>query len=378
MRIICNIFVTFFLLLALPLPVFGIMQQDPSQRIVLEHSDSLRVRHGIRELMGHVRIRRGETVIKSDNALQDQAEGRVVLTGNVHLTEPDRKAKAERMSFNEVSGDFEASRSVDMTVGDSLRIRCDMAKYIKSEGRIDLFGSVVIDNLTDGSRITGKHGRWLVDSKKGVIDEQPVYKLPGKESEDGDTLTILSKKLEFYQDSRSALFTGEVKLTQDALTTYSDTLHHMPDSSRTYLSGNPFIVRDNDQVMGDMMELHYRGKELEKMIIQGNAIALSRRNPESLRYDRLDGNTLMLITVNDSTRRIRADGSAQSRYHVWDKDDVYQGLNLAAANTIDLLIVSDKSREIDLSGRSNGGFYPPGMEPPEPELKRNREIFNRK
>ncbi|HHE46526.1 MAG TPA: hypothetical protein ENL08_02335 [Bacteroidetes bacterium] len=333
------------------------------ERIELLHADTLRSRGASRQLIGHVKVRRGATLITADRALYNTRSGEVTLTGNVKLNEPERKVTAERMVYNEFSGNFEASRNVDMYYGDSLRIRSRLARYDETAGTIDLFGNLIIDNLSDGARITGNHGRWNQLEDNGVIDQSPVYRLPDEKGDPPDTLVIVSRYLQFDRAAGSALFTGSVKLTQSEIRAESDSLHHLPDSSLTVLSGNPVIWRGEDELTGRVIRLYYEERSLKRVVAEGDASVLSGTVPDDPRRNHLTGDRLTMTTIDDSTRVILVEGDAQGEYHVWDERDVYQGVNLSAADAIELTIVSERVTSIVLEGRSNGVFYPPGQIP---------------
>jgi len=333
------------------------------QRIVLEHADTLRSRGEVRELIGHVRVRRGITQIEADRAFHDTRSGQVKLTGAVKLREPSRRVFARQMDFNELSGNFEASQDVDMYHGDSLRIRCDRARYNEAGETVDLFGRVIIDNLSDKARITGGHGLWNQRNDSGVIDKSPVYRLPDTEGNPPDTLVIVSRNLHFNRAERTALFVGDVVMTRQDMRAEADSLLHLPDSSRTILLGDPIIWREDDELSGRRIELHFKDHDLSKVFVESDAAAVSGAQPGDPRNNYLVGKTLTLTTVDDSSRLIVAKGDAKGEYHAWDEADVYQGVNMSAADRIELLVVNNKATSIVLSGRSNGTFYPPGQAP---------------
>jgi len=350
------------ILLIIPM-VAGAVNRGGVERIELLHADTLRSREHTRQLIGHVKVRRGATLITADHALYDTRSGQVTLMGNVKLKEPDRDVKARRMVYNEFSGNFDASQDVDMYYGDSLRIRSRTASYDEAAGTVDLYGDVIIDNLSDNARITGKHGRWNQLDDNGVIDQQPVYRLPDEKGDPPDTLVIVSRYLFFDRAAGTALFTGAVEMTQGDMRAEADSLNHIPDSSLTILSGNPIIWREDDELTGRRIRLHYEDRILKKVIVEGEASVLSGTKPDDPRRNYLVGKKLTMTTIDDSTRIIFVEGDAQGEYHVWDESDVYQGVNLSAADTIELTVVSEKATSIVLEGRSNGAFYPPEQIP---------------
>lgn len=337
---------------------YTVPRDNNRQKIILEHADTLRSRDECRFLIGNVQVRRGLTLINSDNAKHDPKNGQITLTGNVVLNEPGRVMKSAYVRFNEFDGSFEARDNVDLVESDSVRIRCNIAQYDDVNQIIDLYGKVIIDNYSDGARITGKHCRWFETTNSGIIDQDPVYKLPDDKGKP-DTLTIKSKILQFNRINNSALFTGNVDLIQNKLHALADTLNHKPDSSMTVLSGNPIIIQEKDELSGKRVELYYEGQKLIRMFVDGDALVISVPEEDSTLFNYMIGKEMNMTVINDSTRLIMMKGDAQGAVHVWDGEGLYHGVNQSAADVIELTLVSDKTESIMLKGRSNGVFYPP-------------------
>jgi lipopolysaccharide export system protein LptA len=336
-----------------------VTRDNSRQQIILEHADTLRSRNDSRYLIGNVQVRRGLTQINSDRARHDPKNGQITLTGNVVLIEPGRVMNADYVNFNEFNGSFEARENVDLIEADSVRIRCNVALYDDANQIIDLYGNVIIDNYSDGARITGKHCRWYEASNSGIIDQDPVYRLPDDKGTQPDTLVIKSKILQFNRVTNSALFTGNVDLVQNQLHALSDTLNHMPDSNMTVLMGNPVIHHDKDELSGKKVELFYEGQKLIRMYVDGDALVISIPEEDSTLFNYMIGKEMTMTVINDSTRLIQMEGNAQGVVHVWDGEGLYHGVNQSAADKIELTMISDKTESIILKGRSNGIFYPP-------------------
>lgn len=338
-------------------------QKDPGKRIILDHADTMRTRGDFRTLIGNVKIRRGVKVIFADHALWDGQTGLVNLSGNVKLIEPGQTMTARRISYYEDSGNYESDGNVDFLREDSIRIRCDYARFSDFDQILTLIDSVRIDNYADGAIITGQRGKWFKKTETAIIEHDPVYLLPGKNKNKLDTLIIKSKQITFKKTTNNALFTGDVELEIGEMLAVSDTLFHEPDSERTELTGAPIIWRNKDKLSGKKINLFSKDSELEHIIIKGEAVILSEAHELDERNNRLAGAEMIIKVVNDSSRHVHVEGDAEGEYHVWDERDVYNGVNLSAADVIELIIESNKVSEIKLEGRTSGAFYPPGMAP---------------
>ncbi len=335
------------------------------EKIVLEYADTLRSKGSIRELIGNVKVNRGDEHIIADRAIYD-AEAKIIsLYGRVNLSEPSRRVSAEQMRYDENTGNFDARGSVDVWIGDSLRIRCNTAHYVDEISKLKLDGNLFIEMFNDSSQITGRWGQFDLKDSSGVIEGSPVYSLLIKDGDKRDTLVIKSDRLEFSQRDRSALFIGNVELTRLDILALADTLYHQPDSNRTQLTGAPILWRGDDELSGKQIYIVYKGQNIKTLIVSGDAVVLSPSKENDKRKNKLAGRKISFEVIDDSTRYIKVEGDAVGRYFVWDDKNVYQGVNLATADVIEIMILGKRTKMIEINGKANGAFYPPGFEPAE-------------
>jgi len=339
------------------------MKKKSNSKIILDHADVMRSNGNVKNLIGHVRIRHGIKVITADRARYDSQTGIIELNGKVELFEPDQRMIANKITYFENTGNYEAVGNTDFTRPDSIRIRCNIAKYYEIDDMLDMNINVIIDNLSDGATITGNRGKWYNQRETAVITGKPVYTLPFSNNDDEDTLVINSREITLYNARNSALFSGDVTLQLGELIAVSDSLMHQPDSSLTILSGAPVIWRETDKLSGEIVYLYFEDKELNRIVVQGEGVILSEAHLDQDIYNRLSGDNLDISIINDSTRFVQANGDARGEYHIWDEKDVYQGENVSTANTIDILLQGNKARSIDLLGSTSGTFYPPKFVP---------------
>lgn len=353
------------------LPIFALVLLGTSsapQKVTLHHADTLHTTTRGRELIGHVKVSRGLTVINSERALQSALTGEITLTGGVHLADPDHIVDADVVTYSERTGDFVATGSVELQIADSLLVNCDRAHYTDKSQTAELFDEVRIEVTRDHSVVTGGYGKFIATDSSGVIEDSVMYRLPDLVDSlhlNPDTLVVTSNQLSFSRRDHSALFTGEVHLSRGDVLAVADSLYHWPDSSKTRLEGSPIIWRGSDELSGRQIQMLYNGRTLRSIVVEGDAMALSRVSTSDDRRNRLEGSTLTVTTPNDSTREVVSEGKAVGWYFVLDASKVYQGVNVIAADRIQLLIVNDKTNAINSEGKTSGAFYPPGAEPPE-------------
>jgi lipopolysaccharide export system protein LptA len=356
-------------LAAIGVAVMWMIIGAPSEKIILNHADTLRSRGSSRELIGHVKVTRLGTTITSQTAVYSPDAGRIVLTGSVKLVDSLRSMTAERIEYDERSGDYIAGGGVVIVARDSVEINCRSLRYRDETGIAELFDDLVFHIFEDSSSITGHYGSFKSADSSGFVEGGVVYMLPDAEVDSStgkrDTTIITSERLNFSRSQNYAIFSGDVKMTRGELLAVSDSLYHYPNQSMTRLAGAPLIWRDDDELSGKVIQVFYEGRKLKRILAQGDGMALSKAHEDDKRKNRLAGETLELSILELDKRTVSATGDALGWYFVFDPKKGYQGVNIAAANIIRLNLEGNKTTDIMLEGKTSGTFYPPGMEPPE-------------
>lgn len=338
-------------------------KEKGEEKIILEYADTLRTRDQVRELIGNVKVKRGDARLTADRALYDAGLGVIWLRGSVHYREINRQVRAQSLRYFERTGNFDAGGEIEIVVGDSLLIKCQEVHYNDSTGWLEMERDLNLFFFRDNSTISGEWGQFHIPDSTGVIGGEPVYRLPPQDGK--DTLIIRSHKLFFSQPENWAKFQGEVRLEKGLLYTISDTLFYQPDSHRVTLIGAPVVWYKKDRLMGKEIVIHTQNGALEWMEVREKGVIISPVEKDTTQVHRLSGEQLHFKVVNDSTRLLIAVGSALGQYYVWDEAKGYQGLNISRADSIAIRIVKDRAEEILISGKASGEFYPPGLEPSE-------------
>lgn len=334
-----------------------------NEKIILDHADTLRTKGFVRHMLGNVQLHKENQTLNADRVLYDVNYGMVNLSGHVVITEPDQVLTSRRITYYEQSGDYESAGNVEFLKADSVKINCNFANFSSMDSLLRLFGDVRIENLRNGAIIKGDNGIWNDQEKKAFITGNPAYLLPDDDSTSTDTLVIKSLTIEYFHRDNSALFIGDVDLQKGDLLAISDSLFHQPDSGQTSLTGAPVIWQSIDQLSGQSIYLFINDGALDSIEVINEAIILTEAHEESDLLNRLAGDYLKITMLDDSSRIVHVEGDSQGEYYIWDEQKVYQGVNLSAADIIEIEIINEEVSKISLIGKTSGAFYPPGMEP---------------
>ena len=192
----------------------GAKQEDP--RVYLEHADQLE--YDVYGLRPDVQIARGK--------VQFRHKGGILTCDSAY--------------FNEQSNSFEAFGHVFMKQGDTLTLKSEWAWYDGNDDRAEARRNVVL---------THRKSKLFCDS----LDYDRMYGIAyffdgGKLIDKGSTLT--SDWGQYNTETREAVFYYKVRLKNDNMTMYSDTLYYDTRTSMAHIVGD---YTSDDNVVGPSM-----------------------------------------------------------------------------------------------------------------------------
>lgn len=361
--------------------------------VILENADSLVGlvigEESARELIGHVRIRQENVRISCDRALQMLRQGTITLTGNVVVRDDSVTFRSPRGIYHRDQRRAEGFDGISLDDGVS-RVRAREGEYFIDRRRAVFRGEVVVtdtastvlaDTLTydrnggtsvatgwvrvlspkDHLTISGgslvhvastKYSRVTLDPVLEQVDTSGTGKL--------DTLLLRAGILEAYRDSTRLL------TATDSVRFVRGTLAGRARFARFYTAGDSILLRqgpvlwyDSTQLTGDSISISLAGRKLRTVLVQGNALAVSR-SQDSVRFDQLTGETLTLRFGGEGLERIDVDTRAISVYHLFE-DSTGNGLNRSSGDHIAMRVRDGKVYSIAIVGGVQGDYFPESL-----------------
>src|SRR5690625_6229089 len=194
-----------FLLVFLIAPQASAQEAETVREVQVLHADSLvgRVVDGrsVRTLFGNVRLRQGETDLRSDRATQFLDAGEIHFVGRVEIAERGDSLRADTVYYNTRTKVGRAIGSVWLTDGEVV--------VMAPSGNYDTRSKHAV--FTDG--VT------LVDSAS----------------------TLRSSTGEYWSDERRAEFAGSVRLDEDRSITLADSITYLRDDEFSIARGDVAI-----------------------------------------------------------------------------------------------------------------------------------------
>ncbi|MDP2209487.1 MAG: OstA-like protein [Bacteroidota bacterium] len=390
-----------FLLIFISTNLFS--QQD-DKIIILNHADSLVGREikgeSIRELIGNVQFMQGNVVVNCDRAVQYFKTNEVVLTGNVRVQDDTLVLNGKRGIYNGNDKTSEAFEGVHLEEGTrklfadygkyfiterrvlfrknvfmqdtSSNLSCDELIYFRDEKRTIARKNVIISDINNDVKTYSNYFESLGDYSF-LLDQPRIVQIDTTDEGTLDTLTIVSSEMHSYQDSLSRFIAiGKVIMKRGDLSAECGNSVYYTDADSIILRDKPFVWYEKTQVSGDSIFIKLKERKLEKIIVRGNAFAISLSDTNSQnRFDQMSGETITMTFFEGKINNILVDVTATSLYYLYETEvsaadttitvQKPNGINITSGDQITILFEEKKVEAIKIISGVEGKYYPENL-----------------
>ncbi len=362
-----------------------------STAVVLRRADSFNViNEKIREVIGNVEFRQGNIFVSCDKAIQYLMMNRVELRGNVRviqdtvtLTAPhgfyDGNTKIAygdggvtlnngHMTINAdsgiyVTGEKKAFFNRNMMVVDSASVLLAReGTYDQKKRKAECRGNVKVRSKTDNTIIYGNFLEHFDENNYTRIPDTPRLVRFDTTNETIDTLIIVSKLMESYDDSTKRFIASDsVRLLRGQTAARAGKGTYHPGKDRIILESSPIVWYEQNQLSGDTIVITMKQRKLELIIVRGNAFAVSKSDSLTFtRFNQLTGRNLTMEFLEGKIRRIVVEQTATSLYYLYE-EQTPNGANKSSGDIITLLFSKGRLQDINVVGGVQGNYYPEKM-----------------
>jgi len=300
--------------------------------LVLKHADELQTNldeeNMITNLYGKVWFEHGDLSLKSQRAVWYKSAGQVVLTGGVEVRDSTRTLNAERVVYYQNTGKAVAT------------------------GEVRLFES------KDKVLITGQRGEYDKEKKYAIFTENP--KLIANPEQGDSSLTVTAKKMEYYKEDEIGIASDSVKIHKNRLNATCTKATWYNRDSLIVLSGFPVAKQDEDEVLGDSMQLYLSENRLQKIEVTGKARASQKLyDSTTARFNEsfLNSQKVVFRLENERVKEVTAINQATSLYIPTSKDTLQLTKNETSGDTIQISIDSSQVRRVLVKGGAQGRYF---------------------
>lgn len=219
------------------------------------------------DLEGNVVVTDGEVWVYAPQGRVWQTRERAVFFGGVRIEADSMEATGDSLTYDRGSGMVVLSG--DVTLSDSSNvITAAEVTYYREAGKALARDSVVLQGDWLGE-VRGDYA--LYDRERGslFVTEDPIL----IRVEDGDTVTVVSDRLEFFPDSSRAEAQGNVviDIPSESFVATAEYARYSDEEGLIELVGSPVLSSPDGELSGDWQELSLRGREIESVRVDGNA-----------------------------------------------------------------------------------------------------------
>lgn len=314
------------------------------------------------ELFGHVKIIRDTTTITSDQGKYYGNERRAEVSSNVRLV---RGVSILTSAFGQYYVEEKRSHfSGNVRLVDtSSAITCSDLTYFEPEAKSIAIGDVRVVNLSNSATIFGDSLVHFDSTKYSIVPKNPkLVQIDTTSSGTIDTLVVISKIMESYQDSTERFIaTDSVEMARGELSSRSGRTTFYITKDLIILQHHPIVWQAMNQITGDSIDVHLQDKKLRSVHVSGHAVAISRSDSAYRnRYDQLTGRELTMSFANDQLDSVFVNLNATSLYYLYDKDKP-DGANKSSGDKIYINFIEGKIDRIKIVGGVQGQYFPEKM-----------------
>jgi lipopolysaccharide export system protein LptA len=208
-------------------------------------------------------------------------------------------------------------RSLVVSKDQTKNVTADSLFYTKSDGMVEAFGNMVLNDTVKKIILTGNYGLYNEVTKYAfATDSAQMIEFSRKDSLflHADTL-----KMETIDDEREVKAYHGVRFYRIDLQGVCDSLQFNTVDSILNLYQNPILWNAGYQINGDTIKILFNDSTVEKMYVLNYAFAF--QDVDTTYYNQLKGKTLTAYFTAGELYQINVDGSAESIYYPIDEKD---------------------------------------------------------
>ncbi len=221
----------------------------------------------------------------------------------------------------------------------------DTILYNRLSGEGEVFGNMYLEDKAQKAILQGNYGFYNEQTEYGMATDS-AFAIDYSQEESlfihGDTLVMKTDST--FRDIRAYY---EVRFYRSDIQGLCDSLHYSSRDSTVYLTGNPVLWNENNQIFGDRIDLFLNDSTLEKAVVRDYAFAIQDRKIEG-QYNQLSGRNMTASFRDGKLYHVLVEGNAQSLYYVLQKDSTIIGLNKTESPYLSMDIENNQIKRLKL------------------------------
>lgn len=175
-----------------------------------------------------------------------------------------------------------------------------------------------------------------------------------------DSLFLITDTL--IKNSREVRAYNNVRFFRSDIQGVCDSMIYRSQDSALYLYKEPILWNENQQIMGDTIEIYLNDSTIEKAHIKKYCFAI--QDIDSLHYNQLKGREMQIFFNNKQVRHVLVEGNAESIFYPEEEDKTMIGMNQTESSYLSMDFRDRKIEKIKLWTQTSGTLTPlPDLKP---------------
>jgi len=243
----------------------------------------------------------------------------------------------------------------------------DTILYNRLSGEGEVFGNMYLEDTKKKAILQGNYGFYNEKTEYGFATDS-AFAIDYSQQE---SLFVHGDTLEMETDSvfRAIKAYHEVRFYRSDLQGVCDSMHYSSRDSMVYLIGDPVIWNENNQILGNQIDIYLNDSTIEKAIIKDYALAIQDRGKDQ-QYNQLSGRDMTAFFRQGDLYHVLVEGNAESLYYLVEEDSTIIGLNKTESAYLSMDIENEQIKKLKLWSSTTAVTTPlPQLKPDDSRMK---------
>lgn len=238
----------------------------------------------------------------------------------------------------------------------------DTIYYNRRNGIAEVYGNMFLQDTIKKVILKGNYG-YYNEKTEFALATDSAHAI---EYSQKDSLYIHADTLKMITDSlgREMKAYPNARFYRVDFQGVCDTMHYVSKDSTIYMKKDPVIWNEDNQVLGDRIDVLLNDSTIEKAFVRNYALSIQKRPIED-QYNQLKGRNMTVSFIDGEMRHVLVDGSAESLYYLMEKDSTIIGINKTESPFLSMDIVDNKLEKLKLWSSTKGVTTPLSQTTPE-------------
>jgi lipopolysaccharide export system protein LptA len=302
-------------------------------------------------LRGEVEIIHGPTIIRGDSARVSTVLEQALIWGHVRITDQTARLSGQSAVYHKKFGRSVLHGRPDLKDA-GWTLTADSLVHLKDLAKSYAYGHVGMEDSSAKNMIEGDYGEYWHEKSYGLLSGNPKYTITNG---DRKVSTITADRMEAYQESQTAIATGNVQYSEDSVWASAGRMSYFKNQGRMFLEDQPRVWRIDSDLSGRTIELIFQHDSLKNSVVR-DSVVLRQFLSEQGDTDLIRSDSLWMEFSQGKISQARAAGSAWSRYHQFEKGKV-TGWNITSGNQMEFYFNQGKIDRINVSSDAKGAYF---------------------